>query len=196
MIMANAQKDLLIEYIERELSNRRKQHTYGVVSEAVALAKHYEANWRKAELAALCHDMVRDKPQEVLDNYVKEFNLDTSYIGNRNLSHAKIAAEIIKRDFGIVDTDIINSVSYHTTGRAGMSLLEKIIFIADVIEPGRSFPGVENLRNIAYRDLNEACIKALENTIDYITRHGSYLDRDSILAKYDLMAKERRLNEQ
>ena len=187
---------MLIEYIERELSNRRKQHTYGVVSEAVALAKHYEANWRKAELAALCHDMVRDKPQEVLDNYVKEFNLDTSYIGNRNLSHAKIAAEIIKRDFGIVDTDIINSVSYHTTGRAGMSLLEKIIFIADVIEPGRSFPGVENLRNIAYRDLNEACIKALENTIDYITRHGSYLDRDSILAKYDLMAKERRLNEQ
>ncbi|NLY71232.1 MAG: HD domain-containing protein [Clostridiales bacterium] len=196
MIMADTVKDLLIEYIERELSESRKQHTYGVVSEAKALAKHYGADCKKAELAALSHDIVRDKPQEVLDDYVKKFNLDTSYIGNSNLSHAKIAAEIIKRDFGIVDTDIINAVSYHTTGRPGMSLLEKIIFIADAIEPGRTYPGVDELRNIAYENLNKACIKALENNINYVNSHGSYVDRDSILAKYDLMAEERRLNEQ
>ena len=70
--------------------------------------------------------------------------------------HGKIAAEVMKRDWGIKDEDVINAVKNHTTGRQGMSLLEKIIFVADAIEPSRDYPGVDKLRELAFKDLDSA----------------------------------------
>ena len=91
--------------------------------------------------------------------------------------------------YGIVDEDILNAVSYHTTGRAGMSKLEKIIFLADAIEPGRNYPTVEEIRKLAYIDLNKACISSLERTVEYIKGIGEYLDPDTINAINDLKEK-------
>ena len=131
--------DSINNYIEKNFSEKRKVHTEGVRRTAIALAEKYGADVEKAELAALFHDMYRGVSEDVLNYYIKHLDLDKKYLNNCNLAHSKIAAIIMKRDYGIEDEDIINAVSYHTTGRPGMSLLEKIIYIADAIEPNRNY---------------------------------------------------------
>ncbi len=130
------------EYIEKHLSEKRRVHTEGVRKTAVELARLYGADEKKAETAALFHDMYRGLSAEILNGYVKQLGLDDKYLNNCNLAHGKIAAVAMQEDFGIQDPDILNAVSYHTTGRPGMSKLEKIIYIADAIEPNRDYPGV------------------------------------------------------
>lgn len=175
--------DSINSYIEKNFSEKRKVHTEGVRKTAVMLAEKYGADPEKAELAALFHDMYRGVSEDVLNYYVKHLDLDKKYLNNCNLAHGKIAAIIMKRDYGIEDEDIINAVSYHTTGRPGMTLLEKIIYIADAIEPSRNYPGVESLRETAERDLNEACLLSLTRTIEYVQGQGNYLDNDTLLAR-------------
>ena len=178
--------DSINSYIEKNFSEKRKIHTEGVRKTAVRLALKYGADPAKAELAALFHDMYRGVPVDALNYYVKHLGLDKRYMDNCNLAHGKIAAIIMKRDYGIEDPDILNAVSFHTTGRAGMSLLEKIIYIADAIEPSRRYPGVEELREAAERDLDLACLLSLEHTIAYVRSQGSFLDEDTLHARDDL----------
>ena len=150
---------------------------------AISLAKKYGADPEKAELAALFHDMYRGVPVDALNYYVRHLGLDKRYMDNCNLAHGKIAAIIMERDYGIEDQDILNAVSFHTTGRAGMSLLEKVIYIADAIEPSRRYPGVEALREAADQDLDLACLLSLEHTIEYVRSLGSFLDEDTLRAR-------------
>ena len=109
--------------------------------------------------------------------------LRKKYMDNPNLAHGKIAAEMIQRDFNITDEDIINAVSYHTTGRPNMSLLEKVIYIAGAVEPNRSYPGVNDLRRVVKEDLDKAILLSLSRTIDYVSSEGNYLDEDTVRAK-------------
>lgn len=182
-------RNKIIEYIEQHLTEKRLKHTYSVAQEAVKLAERYGADKQKAELAALFHDMVRSASKQTLNAYVKEFGLPEILIDNVNLSHGKVAAEIMKREYHIEDDDIINAVSFHTTGRAGMSTLEKTVFLADAIEPRRNYPAVNEIRKAAYIDLNEACICSLERTAQYVKSQGQYLDHDTINALNDLKEK-------
>ena len=179
----------IMSYIEKNLSERRLKHTRSVVNEAIKLAKHYGEDVEKAELAALFHDMFRSTPASVLNMYIRQLGLPKNIMDNPNLSHGKIAAVIMKRDFGIEDEDIVNAVSFHTTGRAGMSKLEKIIFLADAIEPGRNYPTVDEIRALAYINLEKACISSLTRTVEYIKGIGEYLDPDTINAINDLKEK-------
>ncbi|WP_027399668.1 bis(5'-nucleosyl)-tetraphosphatase (symmetrical) YqeK [Anaerovorax odorimutans] len=179
----------IYDYIENNMSEKRRIHTFAVAEEAKKLAKLYGEDVYKAELAALVHDFYRGINEDVLNAYVSEFNLDSYYLGNANLAHGKIAANIIKRDYNIEDQDIINAVSYHTTGRDGMSTLEKIIYIADAIEPNRSYPGIEELRELAYIDLDKACLMSLKHVADYVQSQELYLDLDTVRA-IDFIKKE------
>ena len=180
------------EYIERNFSEKRKVHTEGVRETAIKLARQYGADEKKAEIAALFHDMYRGVPEKTMNYYVKNLGLEDKYLDNCNLAHGKVAAIIMQRDFDIEDEDIINAVSYHTTGRAGMSLLEEVIYLADAIEPNRMYPGVDELRRMAKTDLDRACLMSLSNTIDFVRSSGNYLDEETILAKEYL---ERKINE-
>ena len=182
-------KKRIILFIENNLSQKRLKHTYSVATEAVRLASEYGEDRKKAELAALFHDMFRGVSKEASNMYVRHLGLDKKYLDNTNLAHGKIAAEIMKKDYGIKDEDILNAVAYHTTGRAGMSRLEKIIFLADAIEPGRDYPTVEETRELAYRSLDEACVNSLQRTIEYIREKGGFLDPDTIHASKDLKEK-------
>lgn len=171
------------EYIDKNLSEKRKKHTYGVRDTAVRLAKKYGGDAEKAETAALAHDLYRGAPDSVLNYYVTHLGLESRYTDDPNLSHSKIAAAMIEKSFGISDRDIINAVSFHTTGRDGMSLLEKIVYISDAIEPGRTYAGVEDIRSLAEKDLDEACLLSLSRTIDYVRSEGKFLDEDTVKAK-------------
>ena len=93
------------------------------------------------------------------------------------------------RDSGITDPDLLNAVRYHTTGRAGMSLLEKVLYLADAIEPGRNYPGVEEIRKRAETSLDDACLLSMERSIRYIEERGLFLHEDTIKARDDLKKK-------
>jgi predicted HD superfamily hydrolase involved in NAD metabolism len=175
--------DKIAEYIEHNLSEKRKIHTYGVRDTAVNLAKQYGSDVNKAKVAALCHDMYKGLPLDVINYYVKHLGLDKKYLNSPNLAHSKVAAQMVQREFGIQDKDIINAISFHTTGRAGMSLLEKIIYLADAIEPNRNYPEVQNIRKLAEEDLDKACLSSLNNTIEFVKSRGEFLDNETMEAK-------------
>lgn len=181
--MQCTEKKKIIEYIERNMTEKRRLHTYAVAEEAKKLAQRYGEDVEKAELAALFHDFFRGVTEPVLNCYVRQLGLDPVYLNNANLAHGKIAAILIERDYHVKDRDIINAVSYHTTGRAGMSTLEKIIYLADAIEPNRSYPGVEEIRELAFKNLDDACLLSLERSIDYVQGKGLYLDQDTVKAR-------------
>jgi predicted HD superfamily hydrolase involved in NAD metabolism len=184
--MNSAEKQKIIEYIEKNLTEKRRNHTYAVVEESKKLALRYGEDIEKAEIAALFHDAFRGIPNSDLNNYIRKMGLDDSYLNNCNLAHGKIAAFVMEREFNIVDQDVINAVCYHTTGRANMSKLEKIIYIADAIEPGRVYSGVDELRDLAYENLDKACLMSLNHTIAHINNKGMYLNEDTLKARDDL----------
>ena len=175
--------DCIREYIEKNYPDDLKRHTYAVYDTARALAGRYGADEEKAGNAALFHDMFRSVAERTLNYYIKHLSLGEKYYNNANLAHGKIAAVIMERDYGITDKDILNAVKYHTTGRAGMSVLEKIIYVADAIEPGREYPGVEQIREIACKSLDAACLRSMETTIEYIKARGYFLDSDTVTAR-------------
>ena len=189
-------KKKISDYIEKNLSEKRRIHTEGVRKTAVMLAEKYGEDVDKAEVAALCHDMYRGINIDLLNDYVNQLGLDKKYLDNPNLAHGKIAAVMIKKEYGIDDQDIINAVSFHTTGRAGMSELEKIIYLADAIEPGRDYPSVNQLREAVDRGLDEALIMSLERTIEYVRQQGHFLDEDTLKARDYYLKEEKTINEQ
>ncbi|MEG2323261.1 MAG: bis(5'-nucleosyl)-tetraphosphatase (symmetrical) YqeK [Anaerovoracaceae bacterium] len=175
--------DSINNYIKANVSKKRLAHIYGVAATAKVLAVRYGADEKKAETAALFHDMCKGMTTEKLNEYVVKFNLDKKYIDNKNLSHGKVAGELMKRDFHVYDEDVINAVKYHTTGRKNMSLLEKIIYLSDAIEPERDYPTVETIRKMAQEDLDKACLTSMNRSIEYIKSKGDHLDEDTLKAK-------------
>lgn len=181
--------DSINNYIDKNLSEKRRAHVYGVVETAKKLAEKYGCDINKAETAALFHDMFRSTPVGVLNMYIRQLELDDSYLDNANLAHGPIAAVIMKRDYGIDDQDLFNAVKYHTTGRAGMSTLEKVIYLADAIEPGRDYPDVDKVRKLAEISLEKACLFSMEHSINYIRERGLFLHEDTIKARDYLLEK-------
>ena len=109
----------------------------------------------------------------------------------RAIIHGPVGAILAKRDYGISDEEILNAIRIHTTGDVNMSLLEKIIFLSDLIEPGRAFPGVDELRVKAFKDLDEAMVHAFDMTIMHVLNKGSLLHPKTVSARnYILMEKE------
>lgn len=186
--------DYIYKYIDENLKESRKKHTRGVAETAVELAKVYKADVDKAYFAAMCHDMAKNMNVDEMNDYVNKHSMDRKYLNNPNIAHGKIACMMLREDFDVEDEDILNAVSYHTTGRAGMSLLEKIIYLADAIEPGRDYPGVSELRKASREDLDKACLLSFKRTIDYLTEKGSDIDGDTLAAKEYLEKTGEKMN--
>lgn len=155
-----------VAQLKIEISNRmpkvRFEHVLRVMETAKSLAGKYQISVQKAEQAALFHDIAKFMDESALLCKLEIDNEDPRlYSFHHELWHAPVGAIIARDEFGITDVDILNAIRYHTTGRANMSQLEKLIYISDMIEPGRSFPGVNDLRGMAEKDLDltmEACI--------------------------------------
>ena len=175
-------KEKILEYIRMNLKESRLQHTYRVAETAVAMARREGADVRKAEIAALLHDCARNLPPEKLNSLVEELGLPDRYRDNVNLSHSKVGAAFAGRLFNIDDREILDAISYHTTGRCRMTTLEKIVFLADAIEPGRDYPGVEAIRDAAEESLDRGCLKSLEGTIEFLKAADKFIDNDTIEA--------------
>ncbi len=172
--------DFIEKYIIDNFSDKRRIHTYGVRDTSVRLAERYGADPEKARACSLYHDMFRRASDEQIEEYISRYGLDPKYRHDPDLAHSKIAAIYMRNEMGIHDEDMLNAVAYHTTGRAGMSVLEKVIFLADAIEPARDYPSVEYLRKLADTDLDEACLRLLERSEEYLKMKGRVMDPDSI----------------
>ncbi|UTR09326.1 bis(5'-nucleosyl)-tetraphosphatase (symmetrical) YqeK [Evansella sp. LMS18] len=157
--------------VRKSLKPRRFEHTERVTEEAERLAGLYGADVGKARLAAILHDYAKYRSPEEMRQTVIEAGLNRKllFFGDEIL-HSFVGAYYIKEELGMEDEDILSAVRYHTTGRAAMKELEKIIFLADYIEPGRSFPGIEEVRETAKVSLDEACLLSLKNTIGFLVK--------------------------
>lgn len=171
------------DLIEQVLTKERYEHSLRVAETAVQLAKRYDAPVEKVKLAAILHDYAKCMTEEELRNEIYKYDLPTMLLTyNAELWHAPVGAMIMKHQYGIDDDDIIHAIYYHTTGRADMSLVEQIIFIADYIEPGRTHLGVEEVRDLAQRHLSQAIQRALRNTIIYLVNKNVTLYPDTFYA--------------
>lgn len=159
--------------------SERYEHTLAVAYTAACLATVHDADVTKALRAGLLHDCAKCILPVVQLAMCEQYNIQVSDIEHRNpfLLHAKLGARLAEEIYNEQDEDVINAVANHTTGRPGMSTLEKIIFIADYIEPGRDkAPNLLEIRKMAFHDLNAALIKILQDTLAYLERRGNEID--------------------
>ncbi|NMB43950.1 MAG: HD domain-containing protein [Clostridiales bacterium] len=167
--------------VKEKLTNDRFIHTIGVQSTSFCLALTYGADYNNANYAGLLHDYAKCMTDVELLRLSKEFNLEISRVEEENpyLLHSKLGAYYAKHEFNIEDEDILNAITYHTTGRPGMSLLEKIVFVADYIEPNRRDqvnPNLKRIRQLAFKDIDLAVVDILKSTLDYLGNDESKID--------------------
>ncbi|HLS66423.1 MAG TPA: bis(5'-nucleosyl)-tetraphosphatase (symmetrical) YqeK [Pseudogracilibacillus sp.] len=176
--------------IEQVLTKNRFEHSLRVADTAVTLAKRYDAPVEKVELAALLHDYAKCMTQDELRNYIEKYDLPPTLLAyNSELWHGPVGAMMMKYRYGVKDKDVLNAIYYHTTGRANMSLIEQIIFVADFIEPGRNHPGVEEVRELAEMNLVLAIQRTLRNSIIYLVNKNVTLYPDTFYAYNNFTVK-------
>lgn len=180
----------LHKLVKAQLSTKRYEHTIRVMETAIDLAKRYDANEKDVTIAALFHDYAKEMSQEKLKSFIKQYNLEADLLQYHvELWHGPVAAKMLQETFHIDHEGVSNAIYYHTTGRANMSKLELIIFVADYIEPGRDFPGVERVRKEAEQSLTLAARSALKNTIMFLLKQEATIYPDTFLAYNDLTKK-------
>lgn len=165
--------------MKKTLDAKRYEHTLGVAYTAAALAMRYDAPIKQAETAGLLHDCAKCLSNEKRLAICGKHNININEIERRNpfLLHAKVGSFLAMEEYHIEDTDIINAILNHTTGRPGMSLLEKIIFVADYIEPNRKqAPNLAEIRKLAFLDLDAALVHILQDTLQYLESGGGEID--------------------
>lgn len=177
-----------LQIVKEQLTEKRYVHTIGVLETALILAKRFGADEKKAELAAIFHDYAKFRPAEEMKQVIIKERLPVHLLQfHHELWHAPVGAYFVEKDVGITDREILDAIKYHTSGRAGMTLLEKIIYVADYIEPGRSFPGVDEVRKLANENLDHALIQALKNTMIFLMNKNQPIFPDTMDTYNDLV---------
>lgn len=167
------------EELRQHLKESRYQHSIGVEEVSHDLAVIYGCDVNKACIAGILHDSAKNLTGEELMEECKKYHLSVNEVeaGSEALLHAKVGAVYAKKVYGVEDEEILNAIIFHTTGRPGMTLLEKIIFTADYIEPSRRFlPSMDKIRWAAYEELDRAVAMILKSTLDYLESKGSIID--------------------
>ena len=174
------------------LDSSRIPHVSGCEEEALRLAKRWHADPANAREAAILHDITKKLSTQENINIIEEYGFiqEAPGIAEEKLLHAKTGAILAKTLFGASD-EVSDAILWHTTGRPGMSVLEKVIYLADYIEPTRDLQGIEALRAIAYEDIDNAVIMGLEMTMKDITERGIPTNRMTIDALSDLKQNKR-----
>lgn len=175
--------------IKNRMSEMRYIHSLNVAKAAAALAEHYGADVKKAEIAGILHDCCKEIPKDEMLQIITSGGiiLDAAEKSSSKLWHAIAGSVYVRDELNIQDDDIINSIKYHTTGRAGMSLLEKIIFIADFIGEEREYDGVEIMRKKAFTCLEDAMLFGLQFTITDLARRKLQIHSNALFCYNDII---------
>lgn len=175
------------EIVEAHLTKARFEHSLRVADIAVELAKKYNVSTEQAELAAIFHDYCKYRSLEEMKRIIMTSYLPKDLLQyHHELWHGPVASILIEQEYGIYDTEIQSAIYYHTTGRAHMSDLELVLFVADYIEPGRSFPGLDDVREMAKTNLSKSAWMVSRNTIQYLMQKKNRIYPDTFHAYNDL----------
>ncbi len=181
-------REQIMQSVRNRMPEKRWIHTVGVMETSVILAKRFGANSVQAELAAILHDVckywsIEQQAQLLIDQClggdIREYN--------KELWHAIVGAYIAKTEYHIDDEEVLDAIRYHTSGRAHMTLLDKVVCLADYIEPNRDFPGVQQIRALAEHHLDKALLAGFDTTIEYLIQQNTQIYPLTIIARNDLI---------
>ena len=175
--------------VKPRLGQKRWTHTKNVKKMAVQLAERWGENPEKAALAALLHDSAKELPRDALlqifaDNAIIAENAPARPAA---IWHGIAAAIVAETQWGVTDPEILSAIRCHTTGKPGMSLLDKILYLADYIEETRDFPGVEKARELAKVDIDRALLYCYDQTLTELVARGKLIHSDTIAAYNDMI---------
>lgn len=177
--MSETSMDEIRKSLKKELDKSRYEHTMGVMYTAAALAMAHGVDQKKAMLAGLLHDCAKCIPNEEKMELCKKYHIELTQaeIDNPALIHAKLGAFLARKKYHVTDEEVLHAILVHTTGEPGMNLLDKIIYIADYIEPGRDkAKNLPVVRPLSFQNLDTALLKILGDTLDYLKSTGKEID--------------------
>ncbi|AYW44899.1 bis(5'-nucleosyl)-tetraphosphatase (symmetrical) YqeK [Tetragenococcus koreensis] len=162
-------RETLLKKVRAAMSEKRFNHVLGVEKAAIFLAEKYGESKEKASIAALTHDYAKERSDDEFKKIILDYGYDLDLLNwNNAIWHGLLGAKLVEKELGITDESILQAIRLHTTGAAQMTLLDKIIYVADYIEPGRDIPGVEKARAIAQEDLDEAVAYETKHTLAHL----------------------------
>ena len=176
------------EKLMEKLEKKRFEHSLGVSYTAAAMAMVHGADIEKASIAGLLHDCAKGIPTDEKIKKCKKHGLPVNSFEKNNpeLLHAKLSAYYAEKKYDVTDKEILSAITCHTTGKAGMTLLDKIVYIADYIEPNRKpLPEIEEIRREAFTDLDACLVHILKNTISYLEKKDKESIDPATLETYD-----------
>ncbi len=187
----------IMDWLKNNISTKRYIHSVNVSTTAAKLAEFYGCDAKKAGIAGLVHDCARELDMQELLNCLTAEGIaaDALTLSVKELLHGPAAVHICRKVFGIEDEEILSAVRYHTTGRENMSLLEKMLYLSDFIEPSRSFDGVEEVRGLAFGKLDEAILLAIDLSIRYIMSKNGLIHVDTILSRNHILGELQKLKQ-
>lgn len=179
-------------YLKENLKESRYNHTLGVSETAKKLAALNGVSEEKAEIAGFAHDVAKNLHMDVLKKIIDENNIELSEVEKKNpeLWHSIVAPIEARDKLKIDDPEILSSLRWHTTGKENMSTLDKILYIADMIEPGRDFPGVDEIRSVTFKDLNKGVFAGLTHSIEYLLSKNLLIDINTLKARNYFLYKK------
>ncbi len=159
----------LLEKVQSKMSQKRFEHVLGVEKVAVELAQRYNDSIEAASIAALTHDYAKERDPQEMHDLIISANLDLDLLQyGSEIWHGPVGAILVKKELRIQDEEILNAIRHHTVGSSKMSMLEQIIYVADYIEPGRDFPGVDKARKLAISNLTLAVAFETEHILQHL----------------------------
>ncbi|CQR46912.1 putative nicotinate-nucleotide adenylyltransferase [Paraliobacillus sp. PM-2] len=172
-----------LEIVKKQLNQSRYEHTIRVTDVALKLAEHYQVDQKKVEMAAIFHDYAKYRDKSEMQRIITYSNLPKDLLGyHPELWHGPVGAMLVRQEVGIEDAEVLNGIYWHTTGKVHMSMIEKIVFLADYIEPERDFPGLDEVRKQAWQNLDKACFLALQNIISFLAGRQQLIYPDTVHA--------------
>lgn len=173
--------------LRQTLKPERYEHSVGVMETAVLLAKRFGADTEKAKIAGILHDCAKNISDDESYKLCRKYGIELDEVSKKSVKpvHQYLGAALARAEFGICDEEILSAIACHTTGKAAMSTLDKIIYLADFIEPSRDkepFEGLHELRKLCKKDLDEAMIYALEISITSIAKRTFMINMDTVCA--------------
>lgn len=176
------------------LKPSRLEHSIGVMKTAMYLARVYDEDVKKAQIAGILHDCAKNFSEEQMIEQCKKRQIVTDEISLKmpSVLHQYLGADIAEKEFGVTDDEILGAIKYHTTGYPVMTGLEKIVYIADLIEPTRDkhpFDGLKEIREMAEKNLDKTMIMALDASIRHVIKKGQILHPNTVLCRNNLLIK-------
>lgn len=191
MLDINEMKTLL----KKNLPHKRYKHSLEVYGTALQIAEGYGLDKEKVGVAALLHDCGREIPSRDLLSHTIALGLPMDEVEKNQpiLLHAKLGAYYANKKYGVDDPVILEAITYHTTGAAGMSQTAMVVYLADLLEPTRDFKGINELRRLAQIDLEQAMLKAYAQTIRYLLEYNLLIHPNCINGYNEIATKFKRM---